>query len=101
MKAFGGSHKIAAMVGDLYSPNFKGNLEQWLNSVPYYPRPFDWNFVPITEVLQKFTKTFLDEECVEQCAQQSIQATVSRVLALYLLGEKMNPRGRLLIAKGL
>ncbi len=34
----GGSQEIAATIADLYSPNFKYNLRNWLDSVEQYPR---------------------------------------------------------------
>ena len=40
----GGSHLIAAIISDIYSPNFKQNLGLWLESVPEYPKPFDMTF---------------------------------------------------------
>jgi len=57
------------------APSFKSTLKLWLESIPDYPKPFDWSFVPLTEVLSRFTTTFLDEECVSQCEGQSIVFT--------------------------
>ena len=72
IRAEGGSQKIAAMIGDVYSPNFKSTLKKWLESIPEYPKPFDWSFVPLPEVLTHLVKSFLDPVCVEQCASTSI-----------------------------
>jgi hypothetical protein len=35
----GGSHLIASVIADLYSPNFKMGLAQWLESIPQFPKP--------------------------------------------------------------
>jgi len=34
----GGSHVIASAISDLYSPSFKEDLKQWLESVPKFPK---------------------------------------------------------------
>jgi len=75
ISAEGGSQKVAALLGDLYSPSFKGTLKRWLESIPEYPKPFGMTFVPLPEVLTHLLKGFLDEECVEQCASHTIQFT--------------------------
>ena len=54
----GGSQQIASMLADLYSPNFKSNLRNWLDSVETYPRPFNMVFVPLTDFLGRFRKVF-------------------------------------------
>ena len=67
IKAEGGSQKIATMVGDMYSPNFKTNLRNWLKSIPTYPKPFGMTFLRLTEILEGLGKSFIDPECKRQC----------------------------------
>ena len=48
----GGSHLIAASITDLYSPGFKADLKAWLESVPTYPKAFNFQFQPLSEMLK-------------------------------------------------
>ena len=63
----GGDQQIAAAIADLYSPNFKYNLRNWLETVEEYPRPFNMRFVPLTDFFTRLSDTFIDEECKAQC----------------------------------
>ena len=74
IKAEGGSHLIAAALGDLYSPGFKRDLKNWLKSVPQYPKPFDMQFVPLTDVLDDMAGKFVDEECRKQCFDLTVRS---------------------------
>ena len=68
--ADGGSHLIAAAVTDIYSKNFQQNLKMWLESIPQYPKPFDMQFQPLTEMLHGMVGEFIDEDCTAQCFAQ-------------------------------
>lgn len=74
MKAEGGSHLIAAALTDLYSPTFKRDLKNWFRSIPAYPKPFDMQFVPLTDVLDDMAGKFVDEECRSQCFDLTVRS---------------------------
>ena len=38
--AQGGSHDVASILSDAYSPTFKSEFKEWLVSIPKYPKPF-------------------------------------------------------------
>ena len=59
----GGDHKIAAIITDFNAPTIKNELNQWLASIPTYPKPFRFMVASITELL-KFNPSalFPDEE---------------------------------------
>lgn len=63
----GGSQLIGATMSDLYSMNFKYNLVTWLASIPKYAKPFNMQFVPLTELLHDLSDDFMDAECKRQC----------------------------------
>jgi hypothetical protein len=52
----GGSHIIASIISDIYSPNFKNGLAQWLESIPAFPKPFNMQFTPLSEMLEGLVK---------------------------------------------
>ncbi|KAL9961904.1 hypothetical protein ACROYT_G030940 [Oculina patagonica] len=49
--AFGGSHEIATILSDAYSPTFKNEFKDWLLSIPKYPKPFQFKVSPITNLV--------------------------------------------------
>ena len=49
--AQGGSHEIASILSDVYSPTFKSGFKHWLTSIPSYPKPFKFHMGPITELV--------------------------------------------------
>ena len=49
--AFAGSHEIATILSDAYSPTFKNEFKDWLVSIPKYPKPFQFKVGPITNLL--------------------------------------------------
>ena len=59
----GGDHKIAGIITDFNAPTIKNELNQWLASIPTYPKPFKFMVAPVTELL-KFNPSalFPDEE---------------------------------------
>jgi len=67
MEVSGGSHKIATSITDLYSLNFRSSLMQWLQSIPYYPKPFDFVFEPLTKLLYHLVDDMIDEKMYKAC----------------------------------
>lgn len=67
MEVSGGSHKIATSITDLYSINFRSSLMQWLQSIPFYPKPFDFVFEPLTKLLNYLVDDMIDEEMYQTC----------------------------------
>ena len=59
----GGDQEIASMISDVNSPTIKGEIKQWLDSIPTFPKPFKFMVAPITQLL-KFNPSslFPDEE---------------------------------------
>lgn len=49
--ALGGSHEVASILSDAYSPSFKTAFKDWLASIPQYPKPFHFQVAPITNLL--------------------------------------------------
>ena len=47
----GGSHEIALLITDIESPTFKQDMDNWLKSIPDYPKPYKFTMGPITELL--------------------------------------------------
>lgn len=49
--ALGGSHEVASILSDAYSPSFKTAFKEWLVSIPQYPKPFHFQVSSITDLL--------------------------------------------------
>ena len=49
--AQGGSQEIATMLADVYSPTFKGDFKEWLQSIPAYPKAFRFLLGTITDLV--------------------------------------------------
>ena len=47
----GGSHEIALLVTDIESPTIKQDMENWLKSIPDYPKPYKFTMAPITDLV--------------------------------------------------
>ena len=47
----GGSQEIASILSDFYSPSFKTTFQSWLETVPDYPKPFEFQMGTITDLL--------------------------------------------------
>ena len=59
----GGSHEIASILSDVYSPTFKNEFIEWLRSIPSYPKPFKFQMSPIADLVNfRATDLFLDEK---------------------------------------
>ena len=53
----GGSQNIAAILSDFYAPTFKAAFEDWLQSVPDYPKPFEFRMETIADLLNMNVKS--------------------------------------------
>ena len=60
----------------MYGPNFRGNLNAWLQSIPNFPKPFDMSFIPLSEILKRLSKSFLDQDCKKQCESAQLNQKV-------------------------
>ncbi|XP_031555975.1 uncharacterized protein LOC116292763 [Actinia tenebrosa] len=59
----GGSQKIAAVISDMYSPTFKTQFTEWLESIPTYPKAFKFLMGSITDLLDfRASDLFPDEK---------------------------------------
>ncbi|XP_078584975.1 uncharacterized protein LOC144867080 [Branchiostoma floridae x Branchiostoma japonicum] len=47
----GGDQKVAGIVADFYTTNFKDTFTEWLKSVPTYPKPIDMFMGTLSELL--------------------------------------------------
>ena len=47
----GGSQDIALLITDIESPTFKQDMDNWLKSIPDYPKPYAFTIGPITDLL--------------------------------------------------
>ena len=47
----GGSQEIASILSDFYSPSFKTTFLSWLETIPEYPKPFEFQMGTITDLL--------------------------------------------------
>jgi len=62
--AQGGSHEIASILSDVYSPTFKNEFKHWLTSIPSYPKPFNFRMSPITDLVNFRASDLFPEETV-------------------------------------
>ena len=47
----GGSQKIASILSDFYAPTFKDSFLSWLESIPAYPKPFEFTMGTLGDLL--------------------------------------------------
>ena len=50
MEALGGKPEIAAAIMDFYTPAFREQFLQWLETISEYPKPFDMTFGRLPEL---------------------------------------------------
>lgn len=60
--AMGGNQQIAAILSDAYSPTFKNEFKEWLGSIPQYPKPFQFQMSPVTNLLNFRLQDLFPEE---------------------------------------
>ena len=64
VEAKGGSQDIASILSDVYAPTFKTEFEEWLQSIPQYPKAFKFQMNSMTELVTFTTNDlFPDEVC--------------------------------------
>ena len=62
--ALGGSHEVASILSDAYSPTFKSAFKDWLVSIPKYPKPFLFQVGSITDLLNFQMRDLFPDEIV-------------------------------------
>ncbi len=62
--AQGGSHEIASILSDVYSPTFKTEFKHWLTSIPSYPKPFKFRMGPIADLVNFRAADLFPDETV-------------------------------------
>ena len=70
--AQGGSHEIAAVLSDVYSPTFKGDFKEWLKSIPAYPKAYNFFLGTIADLVNfRAHDLFLEEKVDWGCEGHS------------------------------
>lgn len=62
--ALGGSHEVASILSDAYSPTFKADFKEWLVSIPKYPKPFLFQVGAITDLVNFRMRDLFPDEMV-------------------------------------
>lgn len=75
--AQGGSHEIASILSDVYSPTFKNEFKHWLTSIPSYPKPFKFRMSPITDLVNFRATDLFPEETVNWGCEGYVSALKS------------------------
>jgi len=63
--AQGGSQEIATILADVYSPTFKGDFKEWLQSIPAYPKAFRFLLGTITDLVNFRANDLFPGEAVD------------------------------------
>ena len=63
--ARGGTHEIATILTDMYSPTFKPDFKQWLKSIPDYPKPFVFQLGSIVDLLNFRANDLFSEKKID------------------------------------
>ena len=67
IKAQGGSHEIASILSDAYSPTFKTEFKEWLQSIPKYPKAFKFLMGSISDLVNfRANDLFPDEKVLKR-----------------------------------
>ena len=64
IKAQGGSQEIASILSDAYSPTFKQEFKEWLQSIPKYPKAFKFLMESIADLVNFRSHDLFPEEKV-------------------------------------
>lgn len=66
VEAKGGSQAIASILSDVYSPTFKTEFKEWLESIPKYPKAYKFLMSSISDLVNfRANDLFPDEKvCV-------------------------------------
>lgn len=77
--ALGGSHEVASVLSDAYSPTFKNEFKDWLVSIPKYPKPFLFQVSPITNLVNfRMRDLFPDEKVNWGCEGHAASLTTEK-----------------------
>ena len=63
--AHGGSQHIASILSDMYSPTFKTEFKEWLQTIPDYPKAFRFQMGSITDLLNFRANDLFQEDTVD------------------------------------
>ena len=66
IKALGGSHEIASILSDAYSPTFKAEFKEWLQSIPKYPKAFQFLMGSISDLVNFRANDLFPDEKVQR-----------------------------------
>ena len=70
--AQGGSHEIAAVLSDVYSPTFKGDFKEWLKSIPTHTKAYNFFLGTIADLVNfRARDLFLEENVNWGCEGHS------------------------------
>ena len=47
----GGSQEIASIMSDFYAPTFKDSFLSWLESIPRFPKPFEFTMGTLGDLM--------------------------------------------------
>lgn len=64
LKVQGGSQEIASILSDAYSPAFKNEFKEWLQSIPKYPKAFKFLMGSIADLVNFRAHDLFPEEKV-------------------------------------
>ena len=68
VEAKGGSQDIASILSDVYSPTFKTEFKEWLQSIPRYPKAYKFLMGSITELVNfRANDLFPSEKVCSYC----------------------------------
>ena len=65
--AQGGSQEIASILSDAYSPTFKTEFKEWLQSIPRYPKAFKFLMGSIVDLVNFRSHDLFPDEKVSNC----------------------------------
>lgn len=67
VEAKGGSQDIASILSDIYSPTFKTEFKEWLQSIPKYPKAYKFVMGKISDLVNFRSSDLFPEEKVSIC----------------------------------
>ncbi|XP_031555977.1 uncharacterized protein LOC116292765 [Actinia tenebrosa] len=76
----GGSQRIAAAISDMYSPTFKPEFVEWLQSIPDYPKAFKFLMSSITDLVDFRANDLFPEENIDWgCEKNKLNLTLDEI----------------------
>eukprot|EP00058_Branchiostoma_floridae_P001424 XP_002586912.1 hypothetical protein BRAFLDRAFT_105134 [Branchiostoma floridae] len=99
----GGDQKVGAIVADFYTTGFKDTFQEWLKSIPSYPKPIDMFMGTLSELLNLnfktlfpfdmsdaadgcFSKKYCDDSSIEefQLSMDKKRLALERAISVYM-----------------